>query len=64
MDYDFEIMWYDVVKNKILTIEMGVGANGRPVYRVSVIRGGHSVDTIYHDLNTAVKTYKMLRRVI
>lgn len=64
MDYDFEIMWCDVVNNKILTIEMGVGANGKPVYRVSVIRGGRSVDTIYRDLNTAVATYKMMRRVI
>lgn len=64
MDYDFEIMWCDVIKNKILTIEMAVGANGRPVYRVSVIRGGHHVDTIYRDLRTAVQTYKMMRRVI
>lgn len=64
MEYDFEIMWCDVVGNKILTIEMGVGTNGRPVYRVAVIRGGRSVETIYRDLNTAVATYKMMRRVI
>lgn len=64
MDYDFEIMWCDVVGKKIITMELGVGANGRPVYRVSVIKGGRSVETIYRNLNTAVATYKMIKRVI
>lgn len=64
MDYDFEIMWCDVVGKKIITMELGVGSNGRPVYRVSVIKGGRSVETIYRNLNTAVATYKMIKRVI
>ena len=64
MDYDFDIMWCDVVGNKILTMELGIGADGRPVYRVAVLRGGRSVGTIYHDLGAAAATYKMMKRVI
>ena len=64
MDYDFEIMWCDVVNNKILTMEIGIGADGRPVYKVAVLKGGRSVGTIYDDLSIAVATYKMMKRVI
>lgn len=64
MDYDFGVMWSDVTDGKVLAMEMGVGPNGSPVFRVSLFDGKKWSGARYHDFGAALATYKLLKRVI
>ena len=64
MDYDFGIVWSDVVNGKVLVFEMGVGPNGRQVFRVSLYDGYKWTGVCYHEFGAAHATYKFLKRVM
>lgn len=64
MDYDFDVMISDVIEGKVMSLELGVGPNGRPVYRVSLFNGKKWAAARYHSFGSALATYKFLKRVI
>ena len=64
MDYDFEVMWSDVREGKVLALELGVGPNGAPVFRVSLFNGKRWSGARYHDFGAALATYRFLKQAI
>jgi hypothetical protein len=64
MDYDFAVMLSDVIGGKIRSLEIGVGPNGNPIYRVAIYNGKTWKGAIYRSFDAALTTYKFLRRVM
>lgn len=61
---DYEIMLCDVKDDKILTLELGVAPDGKPIYQVSISIAKHWDGTTYRSFKAALKTYKLLLRII
>lgn len=64
MDFDFAVTLSEVRRRKLITMEIGVGPNGDPIYRVALFNGKKWSSACYYDLRDAYTTYKFLKRVI
>lgn len=58
------IMCSTVRGDSVVLFELGVGANGNPVYRISWYNGEIWSATRYHSFNEARATYRMISRMI
>lgn len=63
MDYDFGIMLCETVDVEVLTMEVGIKPNGKPIYRVALFKDGKWTDALYDTFTAALTTYKFLQRV-
>ena len=59
-----DIMCSAVTSRGIVTFDIGVGRNGRAIYRVTWWNGEKWAKAYYHTFTAARKTYKMIERMI
>lgn len=58
------IMCSTVTKTGLVTFDLGIGPNGRSIYRVSWWNGVKWCAKVYRSFEAALKTYKMISQMI
>ena len=59
-----DVMCSVVKETGVVTLELGIRSNGRPIYRVSWWNGDKWAAVCYRSFKTAYNTYNMICRMI